>query len=132
MVTTFKSASASSWLSADCSSKPEPTRLVSGITHAAVVLWQGNFHQAHIDFALEDFQRFSAEVRGHQHFHELLDTASAAALSTGRLKAMMPPNALVDRSGRPWNRLQTGSHQMATPQGLACLMITHAGTSKAS
>ena len=57
-------------------------------------------------------------------------TACAAAASTARLKAMMPPNAEV---GSVLNALAYASAALpptATPHGFACLMITQAGSSK--
>ena len=56
------------------------------------------------------------------------DTASTVAASTGRLNAMMPPNADVGSVASALRYAASGVAAMATPQGFACLTITHAGS----
>ena len=56
-------------------------------------------------------------------------TASAVGPSSGRLNAMIPPNAEVGSVlNARWYAVSV-SAPSATPHGLACLMITHAGRS---
>jgi hypothetical protein len=57
-------------------------------------------------------------------------TASAAGPSTARLNAMMPPKAEVGSVRKALRYAASGVSATATPQGLACFTITHAGTSK--
>src|SRR3546814_6269200 len=58
------------------------------------------------------------------------DLASAVLASTGRLKAMMPPKADVGSVLKACRYACSDDSAMATPQGLACLTMTHAQVSK--
>ena len=63
---------------------------------------KGDLEQAHVGLALEDFQRFGRELGAISTSTNCLLTWAAAAPSTTRLKAMMPPKALV---GSVWKAL---------------------------
>ena len=58
-----------------------------------------------------------------------LEIASAVSAPTSPLTATMPPNALTGSAAwaRSWASATVGAS--ATPQGLACFTITHAGRS---
>src|SRR5512144_2779548 len=56
-------------------------------------------------------------------------TASSVSASTSRLNAMMPPNADVRSVASAPAYASRVVGALATPQGLACLTMTHVGAS---
>ena len=106
-VTTLRSASAISWLSAVCSSRPEPTRLASIALRPcsqAVAPPAGSsiFIRRTLALALKMSRASGVKSGAISTSTNCLLTCWAAAPSTERLKAMMPPKALV---GSVWNAL---------------------------
>ncbi len=59
-----------------------------------------------------------------------LATCSAAAPSSGRLNAMIPPKADVGSVAKAFAYASPQPAPIATPHGFACLTITHAASSK--
>ena len=101
LLTTFRSASVSSWLSAVCIKQAgadalDVDRLRPCPSARGAAGRQVDLQNAHVDLGLEHFQRLGREAGRHQHFDELLaKSASAARSSSVQLKAMMPPKAEV-------------------------------------
>jgi hypothetical protein len=63
---------------------------------------QRNAQHAHVDLGLEHGQRLGREAGRHQHLDELLGDLLRRRAVDRRLKAMMPPKALV---GSVWKAL---------------------------
>ena len=100
-VTTLRSESCSSWLSAVCINKPEPMRLTSTIlcprSHAELPVGAGKgiCNTRTLGLPRKTSCALALKLGAINTSTNCLPTASAATWSTSQLKAMMPPNAEV-------------------------------------
>ena len=112
--------------SAVCTSRPPPTRFISNLFSSRA---SGICSTRTFCLALKTCRAAALNDGANTTSTNCFDTSSAVAPSTSRLNAMIPPNADVGSvSSARWYAVKV-SAAIATPHGLACLTITHTGTS---
>src|SRR5471032_1485693 len=123
LVTTLRSPISTFFASADCTSRPPPTRLKS----IALTPWPSGISSRRTFCLADRICLASAENDGAiSTSTNSLASSVAAAAPTSVLKAMMPPKADVGSVCSARLYASAASAPSATPQGLACLTMTQA------
>ena len=127
-VTTRNSPAATILASGVCTRNPPPTRLKSQAAFFARGAGNAISSTRTLTFRLIAASASSVNPGAISTSRNCAATVSTVAASIGRLKAMMPPNADTGSVATAFLYASIGVSAIATPQGFACLTMTHAGS----